>query len=279
MRLAWVTDIHLNFLDVKKRRDFYQEILSETADAVLISGDISEAPDVEFHLKEMANEINIPIYFVLGNHDFYLGSIEQVRKEMTELTKDSSLLVWLGTDLKNYDPLLKEGIVILGKDSFADGRYGDYEHTRVRLNDHRYIKEFSDLSIFAWDLDYDYRGHLLKKMQKLADRDAKDLHAHLNEAIEKYHPKKIIVLVHVPPFEEACLFEGQRTTGFYLPFYSSKVTGKVLLKVAKKHKDIEFLVLCGHTHSQAIFQPLQNLTVKVGEAVYGRPKIEEVINL
>jgi hypothetical protein len=53
----------------------------------------------------------------------------------------------------------------------------------------------------------------------------------------------------------------------------------VLLKVAKKHKDIEFLVLCGHTHSQVIFQLLQNLIVKVGETAYGRPKIEEVSNL
>lgn len=37
----------------------------------------------------------------------------------------------------------------------------------------------------------------------------------------------------------------------------------------------DFLVLCGHTHSEANFQALNNLTVRAGRAEYGYPKIQE----
>jgi predicted MPP superfamily phosphohydrolase len=40
MKLAWLTDIHLNFLDNSTRKKFYDEILTASCDALLISGDI-----------------------------------------------------------------------------------------------------------------------------------------------------------------------------------------------------------------------------------------------
>ena len=36
MRLAWLTDIHLNFLDDDGREIFYQEILNTHCDSVVI---------------------------------------------------------------------------------------------------------------------------------------------------------------------------------------------------------------------------------------------------
>ena len=43
MKLAWLTDIHLNFIDEYARQKFYQEIVNAQCDGVLISGDIAEA--------------------------------------------------------------------------------------------------------------------------------------------------------------------------------------------------------------------------------------------
>ncbi len=68
MKLAWLTDIHLNFLDKSGRKKFYQQIVASQVEAVLISGDIAEAPSVSDILKEMIEQIQMPIYFVLGNH-------------------------------------------------------------------------------------------------------------------------------------------------------------------------------------------------------------------
>jgi hypothetical protein len=38
-------------------------------------------------------------------------------------------------------------------------------------------------------------------------------------------------------------------------------------------------VLCGHTHSSGECQILPNLLVKTGEAMYGTPKIQEILEI
>jgi len=75
------------------------------------------------------------------------------------------------------------------------------------------------------------------------------------------------------------MHEGKISDDDYLPFFSSKATGDVLLAIAEHNKDIEFLALCGHTHSESYFKPCKNLTVKAGSAVYSQPKIQEVIEI
>ena len=54
MKLAWVTDIHLNFLEFADRKRFYHDIVATKSNAVLVSGDIAEAPTVSDILEEMA---------------------------------------------------------------------------------------------------------------------------------------------------------------------------------------------------------------------------------
>ena len=67
MKLAWLTDIHLNFIDLTQRKQFYQKIMDSLCEGLLISGDIAEAPCVEELLQELALFLKRPIYFVLGN--------------------------------------------------------------------------------------------------------------------------------------------------------------------------------------------------------------------
>lgn len=86
MKLAWLTDIHLNFLEVETRLQYYEDILVTGCDAILISGDIADAPFLDDLLNEMVGEIKKPIYFIVGNHDYYRGIIADVRRGLTELT-------------------------------------------------------------------------------------------------------------------------------------------------------------------------------------------------
>ncbi|HJK86162.1 MAG TPA: metallophosphoesterase [Candidatus Megaira endosymbiont of Nemacystus decipiens] len=269
MKLAWVTDIHLNFLESAEREGFYQDIVATNSNAVLVSGDIAEAPTVSDILEEMARHIAKPIYFVLGNHDYYQSSVENVRQKVTQLSQKNSSVNWLpetGLVKLNKDTLL------LGEDCWADGRYGNYADSRVMLNDSRMIQELREGNIIG-------KYQLLDAMQKLADNDAKRLENNLHLAIQEHLPKKIIVLVHVPPFKESCMHEGEISNDDYLPFFASKITGDVLLGAAKANPKIEFLVLCGHTHSSSYYKPLDNLTVKAGSVVYGKPIVQEVIEL
>ena len=84
-RLAWMTDIHLNFLQPPAIEAFLTSLSNTEADAFLIGGDIGEAPDVALYLNALGNRLQRPIYSVLGNHDFYRGSIAGVRETVRKL--------------------------------------------------------------------------------------------------------------------------------------------------------------------------------------------------
>src|SRR4051812_2136340 len=92
MTLAWLTDLHLDFVETDARREFYASVRDARADAILLGGDIGEAATVKDFLLEMESAVNAPMYFVLGNHDYYGGSLARVRAEMPSL---SGGLVWL----------------------------------------------------------------------------------------------------------------------------------------------------------------------------------------
>ncbi len=268
MKLAWLTDIHLNFLDNDARKKFYDEIHTTHCDALLISGDIAEADCLIDLLCEMTEQIKKPIYFILGNHDYYRGTVNDVRETLTVLSKAHKQLFWLpATGIQ----LLPHDTILLGQDGWADGRLGDYQNSRISLNDSRMIADLFQEKILG-------KFQLLEKMQQLADVDALALKNDLAQAMEQ-HPKKIIVLTHVPPFKEACLHNGQISDDSWLPYFSTKVMGEVLMPFANDNPSIDFLVLCGHTHSEAHYQPLVNLTVKTGSAEYYRPTIQEIIKL
>jgi len=94
MRLAWLTDIHLNFVDGLAIRRFFESV-AEQADAVAISGDIAESRDVCHYVRSMEEIVQKPVHFVLGNHDFYLGSISEVRRLVAEVAEQSRNLKYL----------------------------------------------------------------------------------------------------------------------------------------------------------------------------------------
>jgi len=243
-----------------------EEIIDSECEGVLISGDIAEATCLEAILKEMLDYIQKPIYFVLGNHDYYRGKINEVRSAMVALTKAHKNLFWLpasGIQKLTHDTFL------VGQDGWADGRFGDYENSRVALNDSRMIADLFQAKILG-------RPELLRKMQALADEDAMSLQRDLDQAISE-SPKKIVVLTHVPPFKEACLYQGKISGDDWLPYFSSKIIGDVLTKATQENPKIEFLVLCGHTHGKANYHWSDNLMVEVGSAEYYQPEIQKVI--
>lgn len=269
LKLIWLTDIHLNFLEKEARQRFYDKLAASPGDAILLSGDISEAPTLVQTLQEMAAATIKPIYFVLGNHDYYHGSVSGVRKSMRALIRSQPLLRWL-TALEAQR--LDDQTLLVGSDTWADGRAGNYAQSSVVVNDSRLIADLFQSSTLG-------KEALLKKMQYLAGRDARALKKVLQEGIQRYLPKKIILLLHVPPFEDACLYAGGPGNPDFLPFFCSHITGTLLMDIAKKHPEIAFLVLCGHTHNKAEFHPSANITIKVGAAEYNAPDIQALITL
>lgn len=264
MRLAWVTDIHLNFLRAERLARFQDALAAASPDAVLVGGDIGEADDVEAHLAALAERLARPVYFVLGNHDFYRGSIREVRERAARLTRESRWLRWLPE--AGVVPL-GEDTALLGVDGWGDGRLGDYERSPVLLNDFRLIEELAGLG----------RPELLKRLHALGDESAELLRRHLPAALERY--RKLVVLTHVPPFREACWHEGQISNDDWLPFFTCAAVGACLREAMAARPEREMLVLCGHTHGAGVARVLPNLEVRTGGAEYGAPVLQEVIEV
>lgn len=269
-KAAWLTDIHLNFLNANQREQFYQKILDANVDCVFISGDIAEArgykgsPKTQAMLQEMYDILVMPIYFILGNHDYYFGNIAKIRSEI----HGHGFIKYLTID----GPVaLNEETVLFGVDGFADTRAGNYANSRMKLNDSILIEELA--------ADQSHEG-LKATMLKLADADTEhlidEMDFYLNEAV-RTSIQKIIILTHVPPFKEACLYKRAMSGDEALPFYCNLGLGEALLKFTSEHPHIDFTVLCGHTHSEATYEATDNLIVLCGEARYYEPSISKII--
>ena len=85
MKAAWLTDIHLEFLDAPAVSRFARKVRDASPDMVLISGDIAQAPSIAEHLSNLASEGMRPIYFLSGNHDFCHGSVVDARMRVSSL--------------------------------------------------------------------------------------------------------------------------------------------------------------------------------------------------
>ena len=264
LRLGWVTDLHLNFVSSQNRTAFYKRIRDGKPDALLVGGDIGEADSVTLLLKEMAAALQIPIYFVLGNHDFYRGSIAGVREAVGRESGSSRWLRWLPAS--EVIPLTS-GVALIGHDSWADGRLGDYFRSEVMLNDYLLIRELRGL----------HKHVRYAKLNALGDEAAEFLEKRAIEALALR--RNVIVLTHVPPFREACWHEGRISDDNWLPHFACRAVGDGLAAVMRERPDCSMTVLCGHTHSPGIAHILPNLVVRTGSAVYGEPAIQDVLDL
>lgn len=263
-RLAWATDVHLNFLAATGIEAFREEVARQEADGVVITGDIAEAPTLEPLLSLLAAELKTPIYFVLGNHDYYRSGIGQVRAVARELSRRSPWLAWLPA-LGVVE--LTRDVALVGVDGWSDGRCGDYERSPVMLNDYLLIADLAGAT----------KADRLERLHRLGDAEAEALRGPLGEALGKY--ERVIVATHVPPFEEACWHEGKVSNDEWLPHFTCRAVGDVLRAAAVAHPDRKIRVLCGHTHGSGTAQILPNLKVVTGAAEYGEPRVQGVIEL
>ena len=231
---------------------------------------MSNAVNLEADLTMIADSLDKPVYFVLGNHDYYGGSIAGVRRIARNLT--SSRIKWVadGDGLE-----LVPGVGLVGNGGWGDAQFGNCENTPVMLTDYFVIAELQDV----YDKDNDDMSlrpqpALKEKLRALGREAAEDLRPQLMEAADRFF--QVIVLTHVPPFKEAAWHEGAHSSDDWLPGFSCKAVGEELVKVAETHADTTFTVLCGHTHGGGFARVLPNLVVHTQAAEYGSPGFQIV---
>ena len=206
----------------------------------------------------------MPIDFVLGNHDFYRGSIVETRSRVVELCDKTPGLHYLSAiDVAS----LSQRVGLVGHDGWADGRLGDYPRSLVVMQDWRLIAEFAGLDKRRrWDL-----------LKSLADDAADHVRRVLPLVFERFD--EAYLLTHVPPVREACWHEGQISDDSWLPHFTCQAVGQAILEAMARRPAKRLTVLCGHTHGAGETWPLPNLHIITAGAVYGHPDIARVFEI
>lgn len=261
-RFAWLTDIHLNFLQLALCVEFLDYVNRQEIDGVVISGDIAEGRTLDTYLTLMDRRLSCPVYFVLGNHDFYYSSVAATRRQVESFCRSSNRLYWLSEGLTIP---LSDTTALLGHEGWADGRAGGYFNSTVLMTDYLIIDELAQCDSLS----------RYRKLNELGDECAMYLREHLPPALERF--EHIILLLHVPPFREACWHEGRISDAEFLPHFTCQAAGDALTEIMGMYPSCRLTVLCGHSHGAGTVQIRDNLLVKTGGAVYGAPTIQEII--
>jgi predicted phosphohydrolase len=262
-RVAWLTDIHLDCMDPPEAQDFLERVAALDVESVLIGGDIADANKLEGALQQIDAVLQRPVYFVLGNHDFYFSSIDAVRRRVRTLRGTLNRLHYL-TDCAAFE--LAPGVGLLGHDGWADARLGDFERSLVRMMDYDLIQDLNGA-------DKQTRATLL---MQLGDAAAEDVKPRLEAALDRF--SQLVFLTHVPPFAGACWHEGQISDDQWMPHFTCKALGDLLEASMHAHPRCSMTVLCGHTHGRGEVRILPNLKCLTGHAVYGEPEVQQVFD-
>jgi len=270
---VWCTDVHLDHFndDDEKLKKFAESLVEKGPTGVLITGDISVSPKLVYHLSVIERVVQRPVYFVLGNHDYWGADITKLRGTMKELTNMSSYLKYMPT--VPY-LALSQTTAVVGHDGWYDALYGDWKNSNLIMNDWYNTADFAPYvgpktpRSYGAPRPVNVQG-VVGECQKLAHEGVTHIMNGIKQAV-RYH-KTIVVLTHFPPFEQAHVYNGARGDKYAMPFYTSKMLGDMLLDAARVYPDVRFEVFAGHTHGQYDGQIAKNLFVHVGGATYGRP--------
>lgn len=265
-RYIWLSDTHINMsvLPFLKRR-FISRLNSVDSDGLIITGDISNGMMLESHLRYLATHYDRPIYFVLGNHDYYWRHRDSVESDVKRLCRLHTNLRWLSNEEDAIS--LGNGIALVGDEGWYDVAAGDPNLTKWCID--RLI-----------NLDYLPLANYAQQASAWKERaylSAKKLVSKLGSALE--NNDTVYVATHFPPWVEATRSNWQLSQDYWLPYNTNVVLGQEIEKLMKNH-DGKVVVLSGHTHLACELSVTKNITCKVAPASYwGRIGPEELIFL
>jgi Icc protein len=244
MKIAWLTDTHLDSGDTDSVERIADQIRAQKPDALLLTGDIGVAETFSRWVLWLGDAApSKPIYFVLGNHDLYEGWAANARLSAKSLTEGKPHARYLTAETQPV--ILSPEVCLIGHDGWADGRLGSYLSSHTK--DAKKIYEFGHKSERE-------RGELAAKW---ADESA----AHLRKMLAALPEgcRRVIVATHVPPF-----VGNHPTDNLWLAHMVSASAGEALREFADANPAVTVEVCCGHTHRADVFAAAPNLTMYVG---------------
>lgn len=276
MKLLWASDIHLDRAGGECKERFFERLAAAGHDGVVISGDISNSKCVVQHLEEIGRACNgsgngsgKPVYFVLGNHDYYQGSIRQVESAVDQLCQRSGNLFHLG----------KGEIISIGNDTALMGHRGwgnGGEKSRYRISvpnpDRHAIADFCGLSNHAY----------FSRVQSLGAESADYVRRILPAALARY--SRVVHLTHYPVHTDAIRFNERPCGWDRMGHFANFAMGGAMLGISKNYQERTnqertIMVLAGHSHCAATVRVAPGIEIKVAGARPGKPEVQGIIDV
>ena len=208
----------MSMLPFLKRR-FINRINSSESDGLIITGDISNGMMLESHLRYLATHYDRPIYFVLGNHDYYWRHRDSVESDVRRLCRLHDNLHWLSDEDEPVS--LKSGIALVGDEGWYDvavGGHGMSKWCIDRLINLDYLPLAS----------YDQQVEVWKER---AHRSTKKLISKINDALDNHDV--VYVATHFPPWVEASRSNWQLSREYWLSYNTNFVLGQEIENLMK----------------------------------------------
>ncbi len=244
-----LTDLHLDKLDPDQIDRLLNHVAKIDCDCVCITGDVSIARHLREHLAALAAACAPrAVYMVCGNHDYYGSSVAAVDAVVKELCAETKNLHHLDG---GQMIALNRHTCIIGHRGWADARAGLGSRSHLKSPDHRAIRDFHGLR----------HQQAMLRMNRMGKESAERIRRILPLALTRY--RHVILLTHVPPYEEVARFNGRRCGNVHLPHFTNLSAGLAIRGIARAFPTRKITILSGHTHSHAVALVAPNLCVRV----------------
>lgn len=287
MKIGIANDIHLDHIKYIK---LAAEDMSSGLDALVLCGDLSVGKSLGSDLKIFIDSASCPVYFVLGNHDFWGASTSSVWETAKSFpgSLDHSGVV-----------KLSDTVGLVGVTGWYDSRAGSVIDNSIIMPEIRttdlYAGVKTTVCINPWEeLEHRKRySHIrspevmveISRINKnFADEQTLMFKPRFEAAMATYD--HVIVATHFPPWLDACWGPGGVLTRNshkadldWLPWSCNINLGLYIESVAEEYPSKKVTVLSGHTHSGGTAQIAPNLTAMSGDATYGMPRVDYTLDV
>jgi Icc-related predicted phosphoesterase len=233
MKIQFLSDLHLEFgLEINK------DLINPVGDLLIIAGDLNQGLNNVIHsLKEISKFTNIPILYVLGNHEYY-DSFYKSRQEMY-----NKLLKLKNIYLLDRNAIEINNILFIGATGWTDGSYDKYIHgLHYPIEDLRRIGGIKEAD----------------GGEKWGKKDIKFISTTLRENYKKI--PCVVITHHAPtPLSLAERYRGSKLNLFFINNWS-----KIIDKYSPK------LWIHGHCHNSFDYQIYNTRVVCNPSGYFGR---------
>jgi len=264
MKLLWCSDLHLDRAENLRKERFLERLAAAGHDGVVITGDISDSKSLVQHLGEIASACPTkPVFFTLGNHDFFGASIKQVESAVDAVCRQVSNLHHLG---KGEIIPLGNGTALVGHRGWSNGGAPPEYRPSAPNPDRQAIRDFRGLSTAAYH----------SRVERLGSESADYVRSVLPTALGRY--RRVLLTTHFPPHTHAVRFNGQLCSRDRMGHFVNFAMGGAVLGIARNYPGRRITVLSGHSHFATTVEVASGIEIRVAGARTGKPEAQGIFD-